>query len=209
MYKLIAIDMDGTLLMEDKSISEETYQAIQRAKAAGVKVVLATGRPLNGIKNYLKQLKLNEKDNYALVYGGAIVQNTDNGEIIVKDLLGISDWNELYGLSLKLGVNIHALTAKGCITPKDNKHSQYEGSMNGIPVIIDDPGKMGDMAIAKIMFIDDEEILTEAANKIPKEFYEKYTIVRSSPFFLEFLHKKANKGSGIKKLADKLHIKKE
>jgi HAD superfamily hydrolase (TIGR01484 family) len=58
MYKLIAIDMDGTLLKEDKTISKENYSAIQKAKKAGVKIVLATGRPLNGIKKYLAHLNL-------------------------------------------------------------------------------------------------------------------------------------------------------
>lgn len=50
MYKLIALDMDGTLLNSDKVISTENKDAIARARAAGVKVVLASGRPLEGMQ---------------------------------------------------------------------------------------------------------------------------------------------------------------
>ena len=52
--------------------------------------------------------------------------------------------------------------------------------------------------MSKFMMIDHPEILDECIKKIPKKFYEKYTIVRSMPFFLEFLNPNANKGVGIK-----------
>jgi len=68
---------------------------------------------------------------------------------------------------------------------------------------------MEQMGIIKVMFIDEPEILSAAIKKIPQEFYQKYTVVKSAPYFLEFLHIKANKGLGVKKLAEKLNIKKE
>ena len=52
MYKLLALDMDGTLLREDGSISARTREAIAAAKAQGVKVVLASGRPLAGLMRH-------------------------------------------------------------------------------------------------------------------------------------------------------------
>jgi hypothetical protein len=58
MYKLIAIDMDGTLLTEDKKITTKTKDAIKTASKLGVKIVLTTGRPIQGIKQYLDELNL-------------------------------------------------------------------------------------------------------------------------------------------------------
>ena len=74
MYKLVALDMDGTLLREDKTISKENFQAIQRARKKGVKVVLATGRPIKGINRYLEELNLLTEDDYAVAFNGAVVQ---------------------------------------------------------------------------------------------------------------------------------------
>lgn len=210
MYKLVAIDMDGTLLKDDKTISDENYIAIQEAKKAGVKVILATGRPLNGIKKYLNYLNLIDENDYAVAYGGAVIQNTKSEEIISNNTLDMSDWDYLFELSKKLHVNIHTVTSNSCITPKYNKYSNRESTMNNIPLIIDNPSHIKeDLSLFKIMFIDEPEILSKAIENIPSEVYERYTVVKSAPYFFEFLNLKANKGLGVKQLANILNIKQE
>ena len=210
MYKLIALDMDGTLLKGDKTISKENYNAIQKAKKLGVKIVLATGRPLNGIKKYLEHLDLINENDYAIVYGGAVVQNTKSGKFLSNNVLKLSDWNYLFSLSQELNVNIHVLTSNECITPKDNKYSNVEATMNNIPIIIDNPSTMNkNLSLIKIMFIDEPELLEKVIAKLPKEIYDKYTVVRSAPYFLEFLNINANKGIGVDSLAKILNIKQE
>ena len=62
MIKLIAIDMDGTLLDSNKKIPAENIVAIQKAAAAGIKVVLCTGRPKSGILPYFEELGLTEEE---------------------------------------------------------------------------------------------------------------------------------------------------
>ena len=58
MYKLIAIDMDGTLLNDHHEVTEEVRDALHAAKAEGVKIVLCTGRPIGGVQRYLDELNL-------------------------------------------------------------------------------------------------------------------------------------------------------
>ena len=210
MYKLIAIDMDGTLLKGDKTISNENYSAIQKARKAGVKIVLATGRPLNGIKKYLDHLHLINEDDYTVVFGGAVVQNNKTEKFISHNILELEDWNYLYSLSQKLNINIHVLTEDSCIAPKYSKYSNQEATMNNIPLIIDNPSNMKEkLSFIKIMFIDEADVVTEALKKLPKELFEKYTIVRSSPYYLEFLNINANKGLGVATLAKSLNIKQD
>lgn len=210
MYKLIAVDMDGTLLREDKTISEETIKAINRAKAKGIKVVLATGRPLEGIERYLEELNLVCKEDYVLTYNGAIVQNTLTKEVISKNLIKGSDLKELYKLSKELKVNIHAFDKGGCITPVMSKYTDLEGTINKINVsLVDFNTVKEDEDIIKIMMVEEPEKLQEAIAKLPKKLYDKYTIVRSAPYFLEFLNKQSNKGEGVRMLAQYLGIKQE
>ena len=54
--KLIAVDIDGTLVNSQKEITPEVFSAIQDAKEAGVKVVIATGRPIAGVRQTSGQL---------------------------------------------------------------------------------------------------------------------------------------------------------
>jgi hypothetical protein len=61
----------------------------------------------------------------------------------------------------------------------------------------------------KVMMIDEPEILDKAIARIPAEVKEKYTVLKSAPYFLEILDKRVNKGTGVKSLADALGIKPE
>lgn len=210
MYKLVAIDMDGTLLRNDKSLSKETKEVIKEARKKGVKVVLATGRPVDGVKRYLEELDLWHDNEYVLTFNGAIIKEIGQDKVICRDTLKGEDLLELYEISKNVGLNIHAFSKDGCITPVMNEYTELEGKINGINVYetsYDDVDP--EEEIIKIMMIDKPEVLEEGIKKLPKEVYEKYTVVRSAPYFLEFLSKTCNKGEGVKSLAESLGIKRE
>lgn len=211
MYKVIALDMDGTLLNSKKEVSEKTKEALKKAQNKGVKVVLASGRPIDGLKKYLNELDLMKENEYVLSYNGCLVQETKSGEIIHEVGLTGKDLHYIYNLSLELNVNIHAFSSKmGLITPKISKYTQVEADLNGIDITIIDFMKIHeDEHIVKIMLIDEEDILDEAISKLPKEAYEKYNIVKSTPYFLEIINKEGNKGEGLKALVDHLKINKD
>ena len=190
-YKLIALDMDGTLLRKDKTVSERTKKAIEDARKKGVTVVLATGRPIDGVTKYLEELDMYGENDYVLSYNGGLVLKTKNREAICKIGLTGEDLHYLYEISKELGVNIHAFSeTKGLITPKNSKYTEVEANINNI----------------KIMMIDEEEVLQKAIDNLPKEVYDKYTVVRSAPYFLEFLNKEVNKGVGVEMLAKHMGI---
>ncbi len=211
MYKLVAIDMDGTLLKEDKTISERTKKAIQSAREKGVTVVLATGRPIEGVSRYLEELNMYTEHDYVLSYNGALIQKTKSKEAVAKVALKGKDLHYLRKLSDELGVNIHAFSEKrGLITPKNSKYTEVEAEINNIEIHeMNIDNIPDDEVMIKIMMIDEPEILGEAMEKLPKEVYEKYTVVRSAPFFLEFLNKSVNKGVGVELLAKHLGVKQE
>ena len=82
--------------------------------------------------------------------------------------------------------------------------------MNHIPndiIAVEDVSE--DTTIVKVMFVDKPEIIEEVMGNIPEEVSDKYTVVRSAPYYLEFLHKSVNKGAGVAALAEKLNIKQE
>ncbi|WP_066895122.1 sugar-phosphatase [Clostridium nigeriense] len=211
MYKLVAIDMDGTLLKEDKTVSERTKNAIQSARENGVTVVLATGRPIEGVSRYLEELNMYSEHDYVLSYNGALVQKTLSKEVIGKIALSGSDLHYLKKLSDDLKVNIHAFSeTKGLITPKNSKYTEVEANINDIKIHeMNFDSIPEDEVVIKIMMIDEPEVLGPAMEKLPKEVFEKYTVVRSTPYFLEFLNKEANKGIGVEMLAKHLGIKQE
>lgn len=211
MYKLIAIDMDGTLLKEDKTVSERTKNAIKAAKEKGVQVVITTGRPIDGVTRYLEELDMYDENDCVLTYNGGLVLKTKSREVISKIALTGADLHYLHNLSKELGVNIHAFSdVHGLITPKNSKYTEVEANINGIEININDYSDIeDDHSIIKVMMIDEPEILQKAVDNLPKEVYDKYTVVRSTPYFLEFLNKAVNKGTGVELLAKHLGVKQE
>ena len=69
-YKIIVLDLDGTLTNRDKVITPRTKRALMEAQEAGKIVVLASGRPTAGIEPLAKELELSKYGSYILSYNG-------------------------------------------------------------------------------------------------------------------------------------------
>lgn len=208
MYKLIALDMDGTLLGPDKQISPANRAAIEAAKARGIKVVLASGRPLEGLTDHLQSLGLTTNEDYVLCYNGALIQRVGTGEVVSSTTLHGGHGRDLYELSQVLDVHIHGFSrSEGLITPKSNPWTELEANINGINLAERDFRSLDDdHEIVKLMLVEEGPLLDNAVANLPPELYQRYTILRSAPYFLEFLNKDSNKGAGVAQLASLLGL---
>ncbi|HGJ6685118.1 TPA: HAD-IIB family hydrolase [Streptococcus pneumoniae] len=191
--KLIAVDIDGTLVNSQKEITPEVFSAIQDAKEAGVKVVIATGRPIAGVAKLLDDLQLRDEGDYVVTFNGALVQETATGHEIISESLTYEDYLDMEFLSRKLGVHMHAITKDGIYTANRNigKYTVHESTLVSMPIFYRTPEEMAGI------------------EKIPAEFYERYSINKSAPFYLELLTKNVDKGSAITHLAEKLGLTKD
>lgn len=210
--KLIAIDMDGTLLNAKHEITPAVRQAISAARESGVIVALATGRPFIGVQRYLQELDLLSEGQYCLTNNGALVQRTHNGECISQTTLGFEDYRYLEALSRRLDVHFHALdfdtlyTANRDISP----YTVHEAYLTGMPFKFRRVEEMDpDLRFPKVMMIDHAAKLDRAISQIPQEAFDRYTIMKSADYYLELLNKQANKGTGVASLAQHLNIKPE
>lgn len=209
--KLVAVDIDGTLVNNQKEITTEVFEAVQEAKAAGVKIVIATGRPIAGVQNLLAELRLNEPNNYVITFNGGLVQDTATGQELIKETLSYDDYLDLEFLSRKLQVHMHAITKDGIYTANRDigKYTVYESNLVSMPVFYRTPEEMADKEIVKVMFIDEPDILDAAIAKLSSDLHDKYTLVKSAPFYLEVVKKTVSKGAAVLHLAEKLGLSKE
>ena len=111
MYKLIACDLDETLIKPDRTIDSRDIEAIKKLKDLGVKFVLATGRGYNTVQGTLKELDVfDEANQYVISYnGGAITENKDN-RLLHFEGISFEKAEELYRRGLKYDVVIHVYT---------------------------------------------------------------------------------------------------
>ena len=96
MIKLLALDMDGTLLNSQKKISQENISAIHKAIKAGVKLVLCTGRPPFGVRPYYELLGLAQEDEYVIVDNGCAIHRTSDWKVIDSIALDKQDIHYLF-----------------------------------------------------------------------------------------------------------------
>lgn len=207
--KLVAIDVDKTLLNSENQLTKKTIDVLKEAIAKGTKIVITSGRPLSGTKIYYGKLGIADRsDQYAINYNGAMIRTTD-GNILDHTALSGQDYLDLYKLAGQLGVKIQAETADYIYTPYLSvpKYTKFEAKLVSadIKYVRMQTIKKNDQ-ITKVMYIDEPERIDHAKNNLPQWVNERFTVVSSAPIYLEFISKNVSKGIAVKKLADRLNI---
>jgi len=216
--KLIAIDLDGTLLTSDRLLSEENRQAIQMAKEAGIQVVLCTGRPLRSMKYLLDEAGLKEEGDIAITYNGGLIQETQTGDIVKQITFNREQCLEIYELGRSLNLPVNFIDLDYVYEPPYpvGAESVYMDAQNNIPK--DQALKFVEIAmedlpdtfsINKIVMSRPAEELDTAIPNIPKEYHDKYNIYKSQDFILEVLPEKVDKGYSMRLIGEMLNLKKE
>lgn len=206
--KLVAIDIDATLLSSNHKILESTKQAVTKALAQGVKVVLCTGRPLAGVTPFLKELGISGDDQYVITFNGSIIE-TVSGKVLHKEGINRASYEAIDQYSKDHNVAYNVLDEDSKVyTSNRDVHvmtviQAYE-NMDG--VLIREPEEIPDVSMIKAVFCGDIPELDAQEPEIRKEFGDQFYIVRSVPYFLEVMHQGVDKGTALEKLAAQLDI---
>ena len=211
MIKLVAIDMDGTLLNSKKELLEETKQYFKEfhTKETETLLVLCTGRPETGIRPYLKDLGYLEENHYIISQNGANIYESQTGKRLMDafvDSEKIQKWIEFgkkHGVSV-MGAGIDYYYS---IDEDPTEWMEFDVKIvNGsIKRITKEESLCTDFY--KLLLLGDEEQLNEFETLIPKEWRDEFYVVRSQKYLVEVLTKGVNKAFGLEKLAVKLNIK--
>ena len=213
MIKLIALDMDGTLLNEAKQIPQAHIEAIHKAIAKGVKLVLCTGRPLVGVKPYFEKLGLDAENEYVIVNNGCSTHQTSDWSLV--------DWQELSPDDIRYLDKI-AKKSPAQLTLFDEEHyfvvDEDPGQLviNDAKLVFTTPTKIsleeaisGQQTIFQAMFLAEKDQLDQFEADFGSEIESRFSGVRSQPIIYEALPLGTTKASGLARLAEKLGIARE
>ncbi len=200
-YKLIAIDLDGTLLNdEDKKISCRNKQAIKKCLDNGVKVIISSGRALENIHHYMKELGIVES--YGSAFHGSTIFKSDDLEIVNETFLDNNLAKELLSKFEKVeNVGLLAYTQKGLYTTDLNNHiNEYYKFVKDISIIVVDDLLSIEEPISKIL-IKGERIYLEKIREEFLEYNDRCRVLFSETELLEFMSLETNKGYSLEKIA--------
>lgn len=204
--KLIALDLDGTLLNGKKQISKTNQEALLEARKKGVKVVITTGRPLPAVENFLQELDLIHSDEYSITFNGGLVQ-TNEGEILDQTGFGLEAVEMLYttaqDLSLPLDV-IHGGDVYLLPSARESLYPSCNSLLTYHPTAYQDLPK--NTAFNKAVTACEAHFLDEQIPKIPTELHQHFEIFKSRDILLEWSPKGVHKAEGLTKLIGHLGL---
>lgn len=208
MIKLFVTDIDGTLLMPGKKVSAKNIEAVHKMIAAGVKVVIATGRMHSAALPVAAQLGVPVP---IISYNGAVIKSS-SGEMIHAQYMDEAKVLALINFFEERGWYLQSYSGDVLYVPERGDGAKfYETMLNvtatevgweGLRGILKDVPKL--LSVSANAEETDEKLVTTQ-----KVFGGQLEITRSAPRFCEFMSLGVSKASAIKILADKYGIANE
>lgn len=216
LYKIIALDLDGTLTRTDKRISEHTRDVLIRAQKAGKKVVLASGRPTRGMAFLADELEMQRYGGTVLAFNGGEITDWQSGEVINSVVLPDDVLPLLYDFSKEKGFAVMTYCGGEIRTEEEgNKYimkSAFRNRMNvkRVDSFLDAAKEWGHLP--KCLIVGEPERLA-VFEKEMHEFAKGHPCMaeidffRSEPYYLEVVPKGIDKGQCLQMVLDHYGLK--
>lgn len=210
-YKLIALDLDGTLKNSQNKTTPKTIQTLIQAQELGIKIVLASGRPTPGLRYEAKELQLDKYDGYLLSFNGARVSSVKTNQTIYEQTLSSDDAKSIYEHAKKF--DLTCLIYEGdCILSEnvDDEYVKAETFINDMQLTkVDCLKDYMNKPLQKVLLTGKPEYVASILDQFKAPYEDHLSIYRSAPFFIEVMAQGIDKAASIDRLAKSLGIKQE
>lgn len=204
-YKLMAVDIDGTLLNDRGELTENTKNAIKQWVDKGLIFTIASGRPIQGIEKLNRTLNL---DVPFITYNGAMVVMGKSGKVLYEQKLSRNDSREIISLGNNYNATIMIWNDNKLYVPQINERVENYKMISGVePILIDNLEKIIEKGVTKILWYDEVEKIAQYQKEIGSFLSENVNFHPSRPYFMEFVDKNASKAIAMEKLGQFYGIK--
>ena len=208
-YKLIVLDVDGTLLNSNRELTKRTVQTLRKVQQMGIRVALASGRPTYGILPLAQALDLGVYNGYIISYNGAQVMEAGTGQIIFERRIDPQMVPYLEKKAHKMGLTMAYYDGNEVVsTDIENPHIVDEAAMNGMALRQDEILSLGmDDWPAEVMLVsDDEQALTSLEQHMQRHLNGVMDTIHSNPYYLEIVGYQVGKSYAMSALVQKMGI---
>ena len=210
-YKLLGIDLDGTLFDSRKRIGKRSQEALLAAQEQGIVLALVSGRPLCGMEYPEEALQLRSHGGFLLGFNGGVIKECASGSIIRSALMPAGTAETLHAFVSGSGCAMLAygegITAADDV---DDPWLRYEARMNGFAMSqTKDFSEFSHAPVNKCLLGGEPDLIASMQEKMRAAFSGTLDFFRSEPFFLECMPKNIDKGTSLDLLASRLSIRRE
>lgn len=211
MYKAVFIDMDGTLLKSDHSVSEANKLAIHKLQKKGVLIVLISARPLHGILPISKKIVSDDMPVVSLNGGYILYKN----EIIYQAAVSIADTINVYNELKAYDVSPMYYSQMDWYAEMDNDRTKKEQRITDVKIKVQpfdetikwwEENKTGPN---KILIAGEKHLITTIEQRLNELHQGKLNIYKSQATYLEVMSVEASKAQAVQLLINKFNIDKK
>ncbi|MDR0600103.1 MAG: Cof-type HAD-IIB family hydrolase [Treponema sp.] len=207
--RLLALDVDDTLLRSDLSISFRTRNVIRRTEARGVTVVLASSRTPAALEHFSTLLGLHKRSSYLIANNGAVIEDCQSGEVIHEVKLSSSAALLVFDMADAEGFAVQIYDDDILYISRPNEFAEYDQKITGLrQVVVENFRSMAAAGCHKMLIPGDPMLLTPLAGLLAN-YAEGAAIHNTKPYLLEVRPPGVDKGSALARLAEKLSIPRE
>lgn len=211
MIKLIAIDLDGTLLDSQHRVSNRNKKAIQDAIDEGINIVICTGRPVSGVMPLIEELGMNSQHHYFVLNNGCTIHQGGQLTCIHSEEITLDDLDYLYQLSQSVeGLDLALTLPSGYYlirqdVPDFIARDAAIVHTEAIPITLEEVLQKKE-PIYLGMFMGDAKVLDSFQKEYEEVLNKRFSTTRSQAYIFENLPKGVTKASSLEKLAKQLEI---
>ena len=210
-YKLIVLDLDGTLTNSKKVITPRNREILIRVQEQGVRLVLASGRPTHGIVPLANELRMNEFGGFILSYNGGEIINWETQEMIYENVLPNDVVPVLYECARSHQLSI--LTYDGAEIVTENSQDPYvqkEAFLNKMAVReTNDFLTDITLPVAKCLIVGDADKLIPLEAELCLRLQGRINVFRSEPYFLELVPQGIDKALSLAVLLKEIGVERK
>ncbi len=207
--KLIALDLDDTLLNKDCIITPKTLSALHKACDQGIYVVLCSGRANNGILPYVKQLNISDKQygKYIIAFNGSSIYDLQKNQEFYKQSVPPEILHYVYQEAKNRGISSIVYSPDTIFSWEDSEWAKLDAKLCNLKFEVkQDFDSFLNNDFPKMLVPSEPEKITALKEFLSEKIGDKADIFISKPFFLEVMPKNVGKGSAINILAQKLNL---
>ena len=201
---MFACDLDRTIVRRDGVLGEATIAAIGRSRAAGVPVVVATGRMYRSVRPYLELAGI---DDLVVCYQGAAVVDPRDGTFLLHEPIAIEVAREAVAALVERGYQPNVYVDDELVVAEQTPYSQAYAGFQHLPVT-----EVGDLLLwlerppTKLVAVGDPEQLPALRAELTEQFGGRLYLTTSLPWLLELGHPGVSKGTGLEYVTERLGV---
>ena len=206
--KLIAFDLDGSLLNGKHQLDDKTVEAVKKVREKGIKTLVATGRMYCSAKPHTDKLGIPDP---IITYNGALVIDPKDQKELFHDPIPFKIAKKITEMVVENGYHLQLYIDDKLYVAENNEFTQRYADISGIEAnavgnldefLEEEPTKM-------LIIEEDEDKQTEINNFLIKNFSDQIELASSYPSFIEITKKDISKAVPLKKIVADYNLKRE